>query len=288
MSTFSPTDAALEGVRLGRERPRAILIWAASSFAFTLFLSMVADVTLGSQAQALLSEARQSTADPAEFDDLVSRLWPFIVVGFPLWMGFQAMLTAALYRLVLDPEHRKFGLKLGGDELRLLALGMIQTLIGLAISFVGLFTGLVAGVGAGPVAAFLGMIAKVALLCIGLVVWVRLSLAAPATCAQGRLIVLQSWSMTKGQFWRLLGSYTLAFAIGAVVFVVSLVSMIVVFGILLAVLRISSAGLSAHTPAVWIVGVLAQAAFCLAIICFRVITVAPAAEAYRELVASGA
>ena len=95
----------------------------------------------------------------------------------------------------------------------------------------GLFTVLVAGVGAGPVASFLGMVAKVALLCIGIVVWVRLSLAAPATCAQGRLIVLQSWSMTKGQFWRLLGSYVLAFAIGAVVFVVSLVSMIVVFGI---------------------------------------------------------
>ena len=41
-------------------------------------------------------------------------------------------------------------------------------------------------------------------------VGVRLSLAGPATCAEGRLVVFESWTMTHGHFWRLLGAYVLA------------------------------------------------------------------------------
>ena len=287
MSTFSPTEAALEGVRISRERPRALLIWAACSLAFTLLLSVVADLTLGANAKALLQEAQQSSADSEDFDRLMKQIWPFVAVGYPLWLAFQAMLSAALYRAVLSPSDSRIGLRLGRDEARLLALGLIKTAIVAALLFVAVFSILVAGIGAGGVAGFLGMLAKLALIWVGILAWIRLSLAGPATCARDRLVVFDSWTMTKGQFWRLLGGYLMAFAIGVVVLVASLLILLVIFGVLLSTMGVTPANLATAggSPLVLILSFVAQALISLVFIGFRVITVSPAAEAYRELVA---
>ncbi|MGZ6016919.1 MAG: hypothetical protein ACXWKM_14365, partial [Phenylobacterium sp.] len=54
-------------------------------------------------------------------------------------------------------------------------------------------------------------------------VLVRLSLAPVATFAERRLAVFESWSLTRGQFWRLFGAYVLALACVVVVGFLALV-----------------------------------------------------------------
>src|ERR1700722_6057808 len=120
MSRFSPTDAALEGVRLSRERPRAIVVWTAYYFAFTFLLGVLASLTLGPHAQDLLNEAKKSQSDPAEVDRMLSQFWPFAAIGYPLLLAFKAMLTGALYRTILNADaHPAVRLRLGVAELRL-------------------------------------------------------------------------------------------------------------------------------------------------------------------------
>ena len=288
MSTFSPTEAALEGVRISRERPRALLIWAGCSLAFTLLLSLVADLTLGPQAKGLLQEAQQSPESAEAFDRMMRQIWPFFAVGYPLWLAFQAMLSAALYRAVLNPSDGRVGLRLGRDEARLLALGLIKTAIVAALVFAVVFLLLVTGIGSGGLAGLLGLAAQLAVIGFGVVVWVRLSVAGPATCARRRLVVFEAWTMTKGHFWRLLAAYLMAFAVGAVVLVASLLILLILFGVALSAMGVSTANLNAAaaSPAVFIMSFVAQAFASLVYIGFRVITVSPAAEAYRELAAS--
>jgi hypothetical protein len=290
MTTFSPTEAAFEGVRIGRERPRALLLWALWFFLFPLFLSVIAAVLLGGRYRELLDAAQLSHTDAAEFDKLLGKLWLFVAVAYPLWLVFQSAFTAAVYRCVLNAQHeeRRLYLTLGRDEMRLFVLNLINGAIIAGFIFVGLFVVLVAGVGAGEVAGALGTVAMVGLLGAAIYVGVRLSLAGPATCAEGRLVVFESWAMTHGHFWRLFGAYVLALFIAAIVFVGMLVGFVVILGVLLGVSHLRMADINEFPPKpkALLIWPIAQIGASLVIVCFKMIVVAPAAEAYREIAAS--
>jgi hypothetical protein len=124
-------------------------------------------------------------------------------------------MAAAVYRLIFRHDDTRFGyLRLGSDELRLMGLTLLY--VGLAICLVvGLtiasaIVTAVASVAGAAVAGFVG--AASSLFSFGLVVFVlvRLSLAPVATFAERRLAIFESWRLTHGQFWRLLGAYALA------------------------------------------------------------------------------
>lgn len=290
MSSFSPTDAALEGVRLSRERPRAILIWTACYFVFTLLLGLMALVILGPNAPDILSRLQQPNPDPEAFAKLLEQSWPFIAVALPFGLVFQAMFTGAVYRAILGAGVRtQPWLKFGADELRLLALKLVMAAIWTGLLFIAFFTVLTAGIGASQVAALLGVVVDLGLFWIGVLVWVRLSLAGPATFVEHRLIIFPAWTLTHGQFWRLLGAYLLALAVAGVIFLLMLLICGAALGLAAHGLGVKLEDVSLQTlePRKVILALGSQAITSLVFTCGYVNLLSPSAQAYHDLVVKG-
>jgi hypothetical protein len=283
MSSFSPTDAALEGVRLTRERPRAVLAWSAYNFAFGLLLLGVAYLTLGPHAQDILSEVRAGTNDPAEAEKLIRQTLPFCAVGLPLSLLFVAMQMGAIYRAVLKPDVGAARFRLGLEEWRLAALIVVAILIIAVVLFVFELVSIVAAP-AGVNSFFIA----VASLAATIFLFVRLSLAGPASFAEGRLILFRAWPRTRGNAWGLLGAYVMALAIMLVVLFLMTLIFAVLFGVLDNVASRSTIGWAAvlRSPVVFLVATAGQAVNAFMSTCCSVIFLAPFAQAYRDLTAS--
>jgi hypothetical protein len=223
MAQFSLTEAAFEGFRITRERPWAVLGWIVAYFIFTLGIDML--VTLwgvGQDLAAFKALGQAANPDVAQMAQMLGRIAPYALLALSANVLFFAVMVCAVYRAVLRPFERGMDyLKLGTDELRMIALGFILVIMAMAAFFaVLLVVGFTAetlgafGEAAGGLAGFLIIVA-----CLCAAVWaaVRLSLAAAMTFNERRLIVFGSWAFTRGQFWPLLGAYLLAFAFGLVV-----------------------------------------------------------------------
>jgi hypothetical protein len=227
MTAFSATDAAFEGFRITREKPKILLIWA-GFYLVSSFLMPILMITMGGQnLMALEAAANDRNADPAAAMANFAALAPLYAVLLPVGLLVQTMLAAAIYRAMLRPSDNGFGyLRLGRDELRLAILTAIYFVLAMiAVMVVVVVGGVTAGVastlmgspaiGVGLGLFFLGLLFYVA---------VRLSLAPVATFAERRLAIFESWRLTKGQFWRLFGAYLLA--ICSVIVVLLLASVI--------------------------------------------------------------
>ena len=218
MSGFRPADAALEGFRITRENPKAFAIWVAATFA-TSVLSVVIDINLpDSVRQGLTSISADDTRTARQFVDTLILISPVLVLGLVI----QSIMAAAVYRLIFRHDDTRFGyLRLGADELRLMALSVIYVFL-----TIGLVVGAAAAAGivaavfslAGPTpAALAASVGVFAVLGVVVYVLVRLSLAPVATFAERRVAVFESWGLTRGYFWPLLGAYVLALACIAVI-----------------------------------------------------------------------
>ena len=86
-----------------------VLAWAICYLLFTYLISAVADLTLGTQSQALLADLKRASADPAAFWPAVQKMAPFFLAGLPLSVAFQAIFTCAVYRAILRPEESARG-----------------------------------------------------------------------------------------------------------------------------------------------------------------------------------
>jgi hypothetical protein len=238
MSSFSATDAAFEGFRITREKPRVLLVWA-GFYLIVSFLMPILMVTLGGQdLSALESAANDPNADPAAALKNLAALGPLYSFLIPLGLAVQAMMAAAVYRVVLRPSDAGFGyLRLGADEWRLVCLTFIYVVMTMLLVFA---VALVAGVAAAMTAAVspaAGAFAGVALglFALGLLVFigVRLSLAPAITFAERRLAIFDSWALTHGKFWPLLGVYILALASVVVVLLLAMIIFTAVAAIVL-------------------------------------------------------
>src|SRR5690606_21064602 len=100
------------------------------------------------------------------------------------------------------------------DEVRVLAVTLVVGLIMLGVLLAGMaLAGVFGGMAASMSAPFLILPAVLAGLATAAVtIWlaVRLSLAVPITFAEQKIAIKQSWTMTKGRFWPLLGMAVLA------------------------------------------------------------------------------
>ncbi|KQZ25733.1 hypothetical protein [Caulobacter sp. Root1472] len=218
---FKVTEAAFEGFRLIRREPRTIAIWAVFSLAAGVALTAAMIASGFGRFMGASTQGTMTTEALTGF--LVGEV---IAIGGAILIA--SIMGAGVYRAILRPaESPLTRLRLGGDELRLVLLsvimGVVFTVLTIALAIpVGLL-GVAIGVGASlgqagaepNAGAMVGIVLVVLLgymlVIAGLVFFaVRLSLAGVMTFAERRLRVFESWRLTKGRFWRLLGCYGLA------------------------------------------------------------------------------
>ena len=240
---FSATDAAFEGFRLVRRNPLALVAWTLLSAVLTLSALFSLSNMMGPlEAWTVQAEALDGVDQPSldQVMDMMTGLGAILVQVawlLPITMVVGAMLSAAVARGVLKPSGDPFGyLRLGMDELRVLVVTFVLGLVMCLCAFVamlafGLLIGAVRAAGGGGVAVSVGIISFLALVWFFIWLSVRLSLAVPITVAEKRFAFFDSFSLTKGRFWPLLGMAVLAFVM---VLLVQLLSSIVSMPIALA------------------------------------------------------
>jgi hypothetical protein len=296
MARFSPTEAAFEGFRLTREHPRAVVAWAIAYFVFTMALAVLTIAWVGKDFGVLQTLSRDPNPDPAELARAFEKLAPFLLVVIPLQVASFAVLNCAIYRSVLRPDDSGLAyFRLGKDEMRMVALFIILFVLWLAALFVVTIAVTLAastlGVFGGGLGAFIGSLVDIAVFSAAIWVFVRLSMAAPMTFDERRLVVFGSWSFTRGSFWPLLGAYVLTVLLGIVIVVLMLVisgavieaSFLATGGSLSTIghdvqTDISSVGAYLTLPTI-----LSQAFGSAMIIIYFVIVLSPAAIAYQGL-----
>lgn len=213
MSRFSPSDAALEGFRLTRERPGVIAAWAGFYLAGLLCLSLMMIVLIGPQFVAFVKAGKLQDMDVEALSNLFLKAGPkfLLIIVFAIFLA--SIQAGAIFRMIMRPDERRFAyLRIGADELRLTGVNLILfVLFSMFLAMIGpLILPLVVSVTGQPPKAALEFGAVVLF---AAVVWVfvRLSLAAPATFAEGKISLLHAWRMTRGHYWSLLGMIVLSF-----------------------------------------------------------------------------
>jgi len=229
MSEFSPTEAALEGLRISRERPMALLwLWAAYVVIGLIHFGLLSIAPFNqltsayTELQAVSDAVRANPADNAAAQHLavlLGQTMPALLVFAGVTLACQMVISTAVLRAVLRPAEYRFGyLRLSMDELRQLGLALVVGLAVIVYLFlVSLASGLVLGIlGAVLPPAVLGVVALALVITAFAYPAVRLSLAPAMTLADGRISFLRAWALTQGRFWPLLGAYVLALSIAAV------------------------------------------------------------------------
>lgn len=204
MTKFSPSESALQGFRLTRERPGSILAWSLFYFLGIMVMAVVMLMGLGQDFIRFVQHGGMKSGDVAAYGAILEHSWPAFVLTILIAIFVLSVLTAGIYRMVLRPEEPGIAhLRMGADELRLTLVNLILFSIGMAsLVVVKLFADAVGGL--------LGVVSGLALA--GAVVWisVRLLMATPMTFAERRIAITASWRLTKGHFWSLLGMTLLA------------------------------------------------------------------------------
>ena len=275
MPNFSASDAALDGFQVIRTHWRVVLGWCLFSL-----LGFVGLVILGFMviAAATLAAANRAQAD----------LFGGVAGGVVFGLGgaaIQWVVLAALYRLRLRPDGPPalYYLRLSRDEARLFGLWLIllalfavlMTLGFLALRWLEPISGLAAGMGT---FAFLLVVAWLAL---------RLSLAGPANFATGRFGLADSWRLTRGRVWALVGMILLALCLLLLMFVVIFIVTAVIQAAIggfhtLAPVSLSDPQALAERPGAYVFALIAE--LVLAPL-YLVISQAPFAAAYKALAA---
>ena len=231
---FSASDAAFEGFRLVRRKPVALIAWAllyavlslASVFAMSNAIGLM--VEWGERAEALESAEPTQAEVMAVFQGfgevMLSLAWLL-----PVSLIVGAMLMAAVARAVLNPRAGGFGyLRLGMDEVRVFVVSLVLCiLLFCGWLAVGLLVGVLAGIAGATGASWMWLVVVLGGLAgVAAIIWlaVRLSLAVPITVAENRFAIFDSFALTKGRFWPLLGMAVIAFVM---VMVISLLAMII-------------------------------------------------------------
>jgi hypothetical protein len=234
MRRFSPSEVASEGFRLTRERPLAVLAWALLRLLYAVIGGVVLTAT-GATAIFTQLAVQPASPDPAQLQktlELIRQAAPAMLVLGAFALVFYAIAYTAVLRAVLRPADRAFFyLRLSMDEVRQLGLallvGAVFFLYVMAVELVSVMLIALAkalGPAALPVQilVFLGVIAAFVYPA------VRLSLAPSLTFVDGRISLFRSFSLTKGEFWSLTGTYVLAFILAVVVAILAMVIFVLV------------------------------------------------------------
>jgi hypothetical protein len=220
MTAFTAVDASLEGLRVIRREPKAVVYWIG---VWAMAFALIAAIRLFTGALG---------ASPASDDaGVLRRFGPLAVILAPTVLVLWIMTTATVYRAVLRPgEHGWHLFKLGPDEARIAILSALETALLALLGGAPAYLLLVLlnpifemAPGLNRVTAIVGFVATVA---IEFWIAVRFSLAPVQTFAERSFPFAGFWSFTRGHFWRLLGAYLIV-----VVQIVGLLAVSLVVGL---------------------------------------------------------
>jgi hypothetical protein len=231
---FSATDAAFEGFRLVRRNPMALVIWSALYLILSLASLYASAASLGGMvAMNELMEGMEASP-PANFQDMFpvfeayGQAMSHTLWLMPISLAVGSVIHAAVARGVLTPEDKAFGyVRFGMDEVRVLVVSIVITLA--AILIYCLAIAVVIAIGAVAIAteqAWMGLVVVLAIFAaVALMVWlaVRWSLAIPIVVAEKRFAFFDSFALTRGRFWPLLGMAIIAGLLSVVIWFLSMI-----------------------------------------------------------------
>jgi hypothetical protein len=203
MSAFSPPAAAIEGFRVLRREPKAVLVWVALWLALLVFMGAVT---------ALVGRVAPSVGGPTGLAGVVARFGPLAALFVPMLLFTWVVQTSATYRAVLEPEDRKWWfLRVGQDEMRLSIVAAVAFVLGppsfVVLSYLLLVLANPLMQAAPTLASEIGLAGVVTTVLLLIWLGVRLSLIAVETLAENRFHLAAYWPLTRGHFWRLFFSY---------------------------------------------------------------------------------
>jgi hypothetical protein len=206
-----------------RDRPVTVLVWAIfwivvgmGPLLATLGLLVPKFITF---VQELESLKQAAVADRSVLFEKVGGFYAgmFTLMGpWMLWLAIvSVVLSAAILRAVLEPRKSGFAyLRLGADELRLILLNILIFILTLV------FTAILTCVAAAamwaahrfvpdPWTGWAIFLVVVLAFCLAIVIPIRLSLAPAMTFAEKNIRIFESWRLTRGRFWKMLGMWLL-------------------------------------------------------------------------------
>ena len=214
MAGFSASDAALSGFRFIARHPKTIGIWTLVFLAYELVWGGALLAFAGDQLPALraLSQANGDSAVSA-WSVLPGASLVMLLGLLALLFVFSLMFTAA-YRTFLHPHDDRFGyIRFSKDELRFAVLIVLWVVLAVGGSVVvAFFGGLLAALGGllpQPLKALWELIVAVAALAVYIYALVRLCFSMPMTLEDRHVRLLESWKLTRHNFWTLLGVFLL-------------------------------------------------------------------------------
>jgi len=208
MSTFSVTGAATAGPRLLMARPLAAVVWA---LVYVGFLFLIATPFAGPLVAAISTLARSGSNPTIEtLAALFADLFGFLVLWTLGAMVLGAVIACAIYRSILQPEKSAFAyLRLGGEELWVLLVTFVRGILVFILQFalsvpLGIIVVLV-GMGNHAAVALVTNLGQIVIAFAAIWVNLRLSLAGPMTFSERQFRLFESWTLTRGSDWRLVG-----------------------------------------------------------------------------------
>ncbi|MDB5691909.1 MAG: hypothetical protein JWO81_972, partial [Alphaproteobacteria bacterium] len=213
------------GFRLIREKAAAVTVWGLLYLLAVIGMTFLMRPFMQTQMQSLGGDPQVALA---HMSGMVGRIFLFGFLFFILYV----ILYAASQRAILQPERQGFFyLRLGMDELRLLALTIIFVIgfyagMLVVVLLMSLLIGLLAAAtGSFGVAAGLLVVEFLTIFVFAVWFCTRFSLAFPLTILRGRIIIGESWRVTRGRFWTLFTAFLVLFLILLVLWIaVSLVT----------------------------------------------------------------
>lgn len=232
--TFSATDAAFEGFRVVRRKPMVLLWWAAFYLvSFFLIFMVAAGPIAGLMAAASDLESMGPGATPEDLEPMMMAYGAILPLVLPLGILIGAVLNAAIARSVLEPGKSAFGyLRIGMDEVRVAVVSLvlaIVTWLAAVVSF-GVAGGIAGFLSAADVPGAPLIMVLLFLAALAFLIWlsVRLALAIPITVAEKKFAFFDSFKVTAGRVWGLIGMAIIAFVM---TMVVGILTMIIFFPI---------------------------------------------------------
>jgi hypothetical protein len=314
MARFSATGAATAGFGVIGRAPLAVLAWGLVVLVtlvgpmLGLMWTLVPQFIEMIKAMPEPGSAASNTTDPAMMARMMQLQGSMMGVNLISLVGgtlVKAVVAGAAFRAVLQPDQKRWAyLRLGKSELWLGLVTLVQGVLFMMAYFAAVIVGLILGLilflvgsaagDAGKLVAGL-LIAVVILAGIGVLIWgvLRLSMAGPMSFVEGKFLLFESWTFTRGQSGRLLGMAALLMLILiALELVVYAVLGVVAFGSWAGIKAMIEA-LQGQPPQAWLHAFWGIAAIGTIVLSFlaafaMALVYAPWAKAYQELAASGA